>query len=122
MIPRGNPCVRSGCGREGSNPTKQNISSRRKKDNRQAKPLEFYERFLLCRLMTSAKPVKYDHFVDHRNRLIYAHLAYLQTQEYAPGVNSLIRYLRECGALNRAGGEAYLQSIFRGIPEEASRE
>jgi hypothetical protein len=87
------------------------------KSNAPESPLLFYERFLLCHLMVSGSPVRYQYFTDPRNRLIYEYLSWLQTQEYRPGVNSLVRYLNECGILKRAGGEAYVMSVFRGIPE-----
>jgi hypothetical protein len=70
--------------------------------------------------MVSGSPVRYRYFSDPRNELIYDNLAYLQTQVYMPGVELLIHYLVECHALDRAGGKAYVRSIFRGIPEGVS--
>jgi hypothetical protein len=66
--------------------------------------------------MVSGNPINYRYFTNPQNKLIYEYLAYLQGQECRPGVDSLIRYLGECGALTRAGGEAYVRNVFRGIP------
>jgi hypothetical protein len=113
-----NPSTVPGVGREGHRKADTlNITSHWEKRNASESPLAFYEQFLLCRLMVSGNRVKYKHFTDPRNKLIYENLAYLQIQEYRPGVNSLIRYLGECGLLNQAGGEGYIRSIFRGVPE-----
>jgi hypothetical protein len=108
-------------GREGHKKANTlNITPCQRKSNPPEGPLLFYERLLLCRLMVSGSPVRHRYFTDPRNELIYSYLAYLQKQEYMPGVNSLVRYLDECGVLNRAGGETYVRSIFRGIPEGVS--
>jgi hypothetical protein len=47
---------------------------------------------------------------------MYENLAYLQTQEYMPGINSLVRYLGECGLLTPAGGGTVREEYFRGNP------
>jgi hypothetical protein len=112
------PPTRPWAGREGRQKADTlNITRCREKNNSLESPLAFYERFLLCRLMVSGDPVKYQYFTDPRNKLIYENLAWLQTQEYMPGINSLVRYLRECGMLRQVGGEAYIKAVFRGIPQ-----
>jgi hypothetical protein len=115
------PSIKPWAGHKGLQETDtQNITHHRKNNNAPGNPLTFYERLLLCRLMVSGNPVKYGYFTDPRNKLIYSYLAYLQKQEYMPGVNSLARYLDECGVLDRAGGAAYVRSVFQGIPQGVS--
>jgi hypothetical protein len=113
---------RSTWGRGGSYKTSNalNISQNWTKNNSPESTLLFYERFLLCRLMVSGNPVKYQYFIDPRNKLIYESLAYLQIQEYKPGVDSLIRYLDEYSFLNQVGGETHVRDIFQGIPPGGS--
>jgi hypothetical protein len=96
------------------------ITPYRKKINAPENPLIFYDRLLLCRLMVSGKSITHEYpFIEPRNELIYDYLIYLQKQEFNPDIESLVRYLRDCDALDQAGGEMYVRDIFRGIPDGA---
>jgi hypothetical protein len=66
--------------------------------------------------MAYGEPLKFKYpFTDSRHELIYEYLSYLQRQEYQPGIDSLIRFLTEGKVIAKAGGEAYVRYIFRGI-------
>jgi hypothetical protein len=111
------PSASPRAGREGRRKADAlNIIRYRKKSKSLENPLGFYERLLLCRLMVTGSSARCRYFIDPRNRLIYENLAWLQIQEYMPNTENLIRYLGECGVLNRAGGEMYVRDVFRGIP------
>lgn len=73
------------------------------------------EKCALCRLMLHGRRYR-DPFADKRHEVIYGCLETLRVQAWRPSVDLLVRYLAECRLLDRAGGEGYVRSIFRGLP------
>ncbi|GHT83333.1 hypothetical protein FACS1894137_04170 [Spirochaetia bacterium] len=85
-------------------------------------PIIFWEQLFLSRIMRAGRSLSYPYdFADHRNEVIYWNLAHLQTQLFLPGVDELIRYLREYRKIEQAGGESYIREIFRGVYPSTGR-
>jgi hypothetical protein len=64
--------------------------------------------------MATGYPLRFK-FIDPRNTLIFSSLAWLQIQTCGPGPGGLIRYLEDCGELEKAGGREYVRSVFKGL-------
>jgi hypothetical protein len=79
-------------------------------------PITSQERIILGRKMLYGKDFRNRYpFWDSRHRIIFENLDYLQSQTFMPGTEMLIRYLRECGMTEPAGGESYVRGIFQGL-------
>jgi replicative DNA helicase len=86
-------------------------------------PLAAHERIVLCQKMLCGGNFRYRQpFYDRRHNQIYENLDYLQRQAFRPGASSLILYLKEYGALDRAGGETYVRAIFQDLEPEGFYE
>jgi hypothetical protein len=86
-------------------------------------PLAAHEKTVLYQKMFYGENFRYRYpFHDSRHKAIFEYLEYLQKQAFMPGTELFVLYLKEYGALDRAGGEVYVRSIFQGLEPEGLYE
>jgi hypothetical protein len=82
-------------------------------------PLAAHERTVLCQKMLYGGNFRYRYpFHDPRHKVIFEYLDHLQRQAFMPGTKLFVVYLKEYGALDRAGGEGYIKSVFQDLEPE----